>query len=192
MENFFWTVISYYTLNIKEYFLDMYSDDLRQVVLYRRSQGESIRKIAQYLNIKKSTVDTILNYKRKTNKFKTGPKPLIGKAVSLMLKRHISNCNSNGVKVNCNKLKRDCNLGHNRRTLNNWMLKEDYKYFKQVQKISLTNDHKQKRMEIVSSWIIEKIDFKNCAFTDEKQFTLDGPNNRFVMIIILNILSHLK
>lgn len=184
MEKSFSTVILYYIKTLINKCLGMYSDELRRVVKHRRSQGDSIREIAKYLDIKKATVESILNYKLKTNKKKSGPKTSIGKAESLMLRRYISTCNSNMIKVNCSKIKRDCNVDVSRRTLNNWLLKEEYRYMKEVQKISLTAGHKKKRIEIVSSWIKNKINFSNCVFTDEKQFSIDGPNNRFVKVNI--------
>ena len=42
--------------------LVMYPKEIRQIVIFRRSLGESYRQIALNLNIKKSAVDSIISY----------------------------------------------------------------------------------------------------------------------------------
>lgn len=83
----------------------------------------------------------------------------------------------NGCKVNASMIKEDLDLPVTTRTINNWFLKRDIHYSKQRQSIQLTALHKRKRVEIVSDWITENINWENTVFSDEKRFDLDGPDN---------------
>ena len=74
----------------------MFSDEIRNLVLFRRSLGESIRQIAKNLQLKKCSVETIISYKKKVIKQKRGPKMKINKADALSIKRFVANQNNAG------------------------------------------------------------------------------------------------
>lgn len=155
----------------------MHPESIRRIAQYHRNNGISYAKIGEILNISKASAQSLANYEKITHKRKSGPKCQITKANELQIKRYISNCNEIGIKVNCNRILQDLNLNVSRRTLNNWLLHKDYLYRKEAQKIQLTKIHKEKRIKLVSSWIHKKIEWENCVFTDEKRFSLDGPDN---------------
>jgi len=155
----------------------MISEEVRQIVLFRRSQGESIRQIAKNLNLKKSSVETIIRYKRKVHKSKSGPKKKISKAETISIKRCITNLTKAGRAVNCNEIISCTNIDVSRRTLNNWMLSNDMVYRKQAQHVVLSKKHKSERIRVVRKWIEENFDWTSAIFMDEKRFSLDGPDN---------------
>lgn len=155
----------------------MYPDNLRDIVNYQRKFGKSYLEISQNLNITKSAVQHLVNYRKPIHKKKTGPKLKINKFDQMKIKKYISFSNSNGSKVNCRRIIEDLNIDVSRRTLNNWLLHHEYTYQNKVQKIHLTKDHRLKRIEIISSWIHRNIDWTNAVFSDEKRFNLDGPDN---------------
>lgn len=155
----------------------MHSKEVKLIINNLRNLGESYGSIAKKCKMTKAAVQSIINYKIKKTKKKRGPKMLINKQQSLMLKRFISNENSSGVKVTSNAILRGTNLDVSRRTLNNWLRKNEYKYKKGAQKLQLTSSHRKLRIELISSWIHKNIPWESSVFTDEKRFSLDGPDN---------------
>lgn len=155
----------------------MYSKDIKDIVKKFRFNGRSYGWISNELGIAKSSLFFMENCRKSYMKKKPGPKPLIDKRISMKMKRLIE-CNNNlGMKVNCNIIKQELQLPVSRKTINNWCLKNEFKYRKQAQSIVLSAEHKSKRIEAISMWISEGINFKNAVFSDEKIFSLDGPDN---------------
>lgn len=155
----------------------MISKLLKEKVLELRNEGKSLSIIANILKISKSSVHYVLSHKYKILKKKSGPKNIINRRLSQRIKRAVAKLNNDGTKVNCSSVLRDMNIGIKRRTLNNWFLKQKYQYTNRRQRFSLTKDHKIKRISLVRKWIEERLDFQNGFFSDEKMFSLDGPDN---------------
>lgn len=155
----------------------MYPEILRKLVQDKKKSGMSYRNICEELNISISTAQTLNTYDKKVHRKKIGPKFQIGKADHLKIKRFISTENSSGVKVTCRKIIEETGISVSRRTMNNFLLRHEYKYSKQVQNIQLSSKHKKARIEKISSWIHKNINWDNTVFTDEKRFSLDGPDN---------------
>ena len=82
--------------------------------------------------------------------------------------------NSEGRKV---QIKNELQLDIERRTINNWFMKHGYKYKNHAQKCILSKQHKTRRVQLVSQWLTKKIEWNQCIFTDEKCWSLDGPDN---------------
>ena len=117
----------------------MYSEELRHLVRHNRNLGKSYSEIATTLDISRETVKMLLRYQKKSHKLKTGPKTKINAKLGLRIKRYIRNSNENGSKVNCNSIIKNCEIDVKRRTVNNFLLKNDFKYKKASQNISLSN-----------------------------------------------------
>lgn len=155
----------------------MHPDIVRNYVIQKRKLRISYSEIATDLGISIASVQNLNTYVKKPHKKKTGPKSKIGKCEALRIKRYICDQNMKDSKVNCRKIIEDTNIAVTRRTMNNWLLRNKYKYQKQVQEIKLSQKHKNERISKISSWIEENIVWENTVFTDEKRFSLDGPDN---------------
>ena len=148
---------------------------LNKEITELRNNGHTFRSVSLICNISKSAACNIYHRKWKTFKKKTGPKPKINKRLSSRIKRHITLSNSIGEKVII--IINSLDLDIKRRTLNDWLKKKDFIYSKCAQQINLQKLHKIKRLEICEQWLNKNIDWNNMAFTDEKAFSLDGPDN---------------
>lgn len=155
----------------------MFPDYIRNLVIEKRNKNYSYGKIAEELNLTKSSVALIIKRKLKVIKKKVGPKYKVDKRKSLKIRRFIAQANEKGNKVNCTTILNETNIDLNRRTLCDWLKREDYRYKKISQKIVLSQQHKEKRKLISAKWISENLEWEKCIFSDEKRFCLDGPDN---------------
>jgi len=94
-----------------------------------------------------------------------------------MLKRFISDYNYKGVKATTTSILVGTNVDVSQRMLANWRSKHEFKYKKGAQKLQLNAAHKKIRVEVISAWIHKNIPWEKAVFTDEKRFTLAGPDN---------------
>lgn len=155
----------------------MYSNEIRDLVNDLRGKGFTYSKISELVNLSLDTVRMLIRYRKKAHKQKTGRKFLVDKRLSLRIKRYVSSENIHENKVNCRTIIQGLDLDISRKTINNFLLRNDFKYRKQVQHITLSKQHKQERVQLVSDWIHGNIDWSITIFSDEKKFNLDGSDN---------------
>lgn len=142
-----------------------------------RMDGLTYEKISKIMNLSEESVRSLCVYRRKTIKRKTGPKPKISKRDELAIKRSIFKKIEKSEKVNSPFLIKECGLNANIRTVQKYLKTAGYLYKKAKKQIILTKSHKEKRVKILTSWIVDGIDFNKVIFSDEKRFCLDGPDD---------------
>ena len=89
----------------------------------------------------------------------------------------MSKNNSGRTKVTTAKIIENFSVPLKRRPMNYWLQRENYKYTKVSQRLSLSNKDKNVRVKRICEWIKNNIEWENTVFSDEKRFTLDGSDN---------------
>jgi len=155
----------------------MRSKDDRSIALKLREDGCSYKEIGQKMNITLNSAKSLCTYTIKTIKRKPGPKPKIVKKSRLCIKRKISSILDQGQRVTSPKIMKECNLICHLRTVQKYLKKAGYKYKKAVKQIVLSKKHKLIRIERITHWITNNQVWEETIFSDEKRFSLDGPDD---------------
>ena len=155
----------------------MRSIELNQLAIKLRKQEKSYGEIASTLEVSRQSAKNLINYKLKLLKTKGAPKPKIRGLDSFRIRREISNLKRDGQKVTTTKIIRSCNLKVSVTTCWRNLNSIGYKYKQSKKKISLTNQHKKIRIEIISKWLIDNRNWSETIFSYEKRFSLDGPDS---------------
>ena len=153
----------------------MHSKEVVCLAQKKQEDGLSIRRIAMDLKLSKSTVEYMLKTNSERKK-KRGRKRSIGKRTERRMKRTVTWLLTSGEKVTARKVKEECELDVNVRTVQRTLHRIDFKYAKAKNKITLTTKNKGARLECAKRWLTKHVDFKKVIFTDEKRFKFDGPD----------------
>jgi len=108
---------------------------------------------------------------------KIGRKPKIAKKMDMRIKRAIANIHQAGKKVNLRKNIEETDANASIRTAQRHLLRMDLKYKRASSVIILSKLHKVKRMATITKWIEDQHCLKLTAFSNEKRFSLDGPDD---------------
>lgn len=155
----------------------MYSKEIMEMVHKKYSDKRSYRQIASDLDLPLSAIQSILNRKRVNLKRKTGSKSKIDKKSSLKIKREISKMHAQGEKITSPKIIKTCELNVSLRTVQRHLKFKDLHYKNVTKKIILSKTHKAERLRIVKNFLTEDISWDKVVFTDEKRFSVNGPDN---------------
>lgn len=95
----------------------------------------------------------------------------------MLIKRTIGKLKESKKKVNATKLKNECDLSISVSTIQRHMKRIGMKYKKIQTLIHLSKKHKEDRLAKVCTWVSENHLWEKTVFTDEKRFSLDGPDD---------------
>lgn len=155
----------------------MLDKSLRLIAKKLREEGRSYVEIAKILDITPRSARNICNYNLKANCKKRGPKFKITSMEKFYIKRQISIILNAGEKVTCKKIRNEVTKPVSKWTLQRCLKSIKYKYRKICQRIVLNQKHKDERVKIVSNWLEQNLQWTSVAFSDEKLFSMDGPDN---------------
>jgi len=156
----------------------MITKEIRKLVIRLNKNGDSYRNIAKTVGIAPNSVRNIILGRNKKVKDKRGPKNKLTKDQTLAIKRSIGKTNEDGKQVTAKQVMKSCNIDN----VSVWTVRRKlgalgYKYKKAEKAIVLTNEQKKKRVELARYWIDQMWPWNRVIWTDEKRFSLDGPDS---------------
>lgn len=149
----------------------------KKLAIKWKADGLSYRAISERLGVSRNVAINLCLYKNKLIYNKRGPKFQIKKNQKLCIKRKISSLEELSQKITAPKIRNECELTVSVSTVQRHLRREGLKYTKVVPKICLTKRHKQDRVNMIKSWITLDHNWNITIFSDEKRFTLDGPDH---------------
>lgn len=152
----------------------MYDNEIKVMARRWKNDGKSYTEIAALLKISKSSARNLCQYNNKNVCKKRGPKYILKKYEKLRIKRQISIFEKESQKCNSVKLKNSCTLSASKWTIQRHLRRIGFVYKKSTKQITLSKNHKEKRIEIVQQWVTKNHPWELTVFSDEKRFSLDG------------------
>ena len=149
----------------------------REMVKKLRKENMSYTEIGKVMGLSRHVVRKLHKYQRKVHTKKPGPKSVLDNKDKLSIKRQILVLKSEHKKVYSNKLKIECGLDASARTIRRHLAGLGMRYRNVKRKIFLTRAHREKRVDFSKKWITSSHNWHETIFSDEKRFSLDGPDN---------------
>ena len=154
----------------------MHSDSNRNIAKNLRKNGKTFSEIGTVLSLSEHAARGLIVYNKVIQAKKCGPRNKIDRRLSLKIKRCISQIKESGKKVNSTKIIDQCNLILSNKTVQRHLKSEGYKYKNICQKMVLSKKHRFERIRIITNWLSVNHCFEKTIFSDEKRFSIDGPD----------------
>ena len=155
----------------------MYSEQERDYIRRKYEELGSIRKVSKKCKISAQTVFNIINHKHNRLDKKLGRPKVINRREKLRIKKFLRSEINNEKIVNSRKVKENLLLEASVRTIRREIKELGFRYNHNKKKLYLSKKHCISRVEFAKKHLAETTNFKHIIFSDEKRFTLDGPDN---------------
>lgn len=159
----------------------MSNKSLYSEICKERFGGLSYGEIGKKYKKPKSSIQRIVDSYGK-QPFKRGPKEKLLKNHKRRIKMQVDQNFKDGKKSSARHIIEELNLPISKSTVYRTMKTLNYKYANLPSKFSLTSKQKQKRIEVVRSFIKDRIDWNLVIFSDEKRFSLMGCDSHYTWI----------
>lgn len=124
------------------------------------------------------TIYRIINRSNNRTAAKRGPKPKIGPREDTRIKRVVRKRRDQRAQCTSRILQEECGLQHvSRRTVQRALKRNHFEYKSASKLIQLSAAHKDRRIAAIKRWTRDDHNWAITAFTDEKRFSLDGPDS---------------
>ena len=155
----------------------MYSEEERTNIRKKYEELRSIRKVSKKCKVSIQTVFNIINNKNNRLNKKIGRPKVINKREKLRIKKFLRSEISQEKIVNSRKVKENLLLDASLSTIRREIKELGFTYKLTQKKLYLTKKHCIARLEFAKKHLCENTNFEHVIFSDEKRFTLDGPDN---------------
>lgn len=155
----------------------MITFELKNEVRNLHKSNYGYKNISKITGLSRDCVKGICVNPKVINPKKRGPKNKIDKKACLRIKRCINQFKDASEKVNSRKIKYECNLMASRRTIRRYLQGQGMKFKNMKKKLSLSKADKCRRVEFAKEMLGRNHHWEITTFTDEKYFSLDGPDD---------------
>jgi hypothetical protein len=158
-------------------FFQMLSDVQKERIRRLYARLKSMDKVVKKTGHSKPTiVNVIHNRPRRIRKTPAVPK-IISKRDGQRILDFIRRERRAGRLVNASIIKQQIHLQCSTRTIARFLKEENVGYVISKKEIVLEERHKTARVDFAKHHVQNRTDFRTWIFTDEKKFSLDGPDN---------------
>lgn len=156
----------------------MHSIEITKLVKRLYDQHNNYREVARLMGLPLTTVHRLANKDTGILKARRGPKFKLSDRDTRKIKRVVNSCANQGQRCSSRTVQVEANLHHvSPRTVRYYLNRIGFVYKKVAKEIIHTDEHKKTRMALCREWVETSVDWKSVIFTDEKRFTLDGPDS---------------